>query len=32
VKSYQAALAVEGVPDSVRQAATKGLRDAFVKK
>ena len=32
VKSYQAALAVEGAPDSVRQAATKGLTDAFVKK
>jgi tetratricopeptide (TPR) repeat protein len=32
VKSYQAALAVEDAPESVRQAATKGLREAFVGK
>ena len=29
---YKAALAVEGAPDSVRQAAEKGLKEAFVKK
>jgi tetratricopeptide (TPR) repeat protein len=29
---YKAALAVEGVPDSVRQAAEKGLKEAFTKK
>ncbi len=28
---YKAALAVEGVPDSVRQAAEKGLKEAFNK-
>ena len=31
VESYKGALAVEGVPDSVRQAAQKGLDDAFKK-
>ena len=31
VESYKGALAVEGVPDSVRQAAQKGLEDAFKK-
>jgi len=29
---YKAALAVEGAPDSVRQAAEKGLKEAFNKK
>jgi hypothetical protein len=29
---YKAALAVEGAPDSVRQAAEKGLKEAFTKK
>jgi tetratricopeptide (TPR) repeat protein len=29
---YKAALAVEGAPDSVRQAAEKGLKEAFDKK
>jgi tetratricopeptide (TPR) repeat protein len=29
---YKAALAVEGVPDSVRQAAEKGLKEAFTNK
>ncbi len=29
---YKAALAVEGVPDSVREAAQKGLKEAFDKK
>lgn len=29
---YKAALAVEGVPDSVRQAAEQGLKEAFIKK
>lgn len=29
---YKAALAVEGAPDSVRQAAQKGLKEAFTKK
>jgi tetratricopeptide (TPR) repeat protein len=29
---YKAALAVEGAPDSVRQAAEKGLKEAFSKK
>lgn len=29
---YKAALAVEGGPESVRQAAEKGLNEAFVKK
>ena len=29
---YKAALAVEGVPDSVRKAAEKGLKEAFDKK
>jgi tetratricopeptide (TPR) repeat protein len=31
VKSYKAALAVEGAPDSVRQAAQKGVAEAFKK-
>jgi hypothetical protein len=31
-QNYQAALAVEGVPDSVRKAAEQGLKEAFVKK
>ena len=31
VENYKGALAVEGVPDSVRQAAQKGLEDAFQK-
>jgi|SRR5579871_3194599 len=30
--SYRAALAVPGAPDTVRQAAEKGLREAFIKK
>jgi tetratricopeptide (TPR) repeat protein len=29
---YKAALAVEGAPDSVREAAQKGLKEAFDKK
>jgi hypothetical protein len=29
---YKAALAVEGAPDSVRQAAEKGLKEAFTKR
>ncbi len=29
---YKAALAVAGVPDSVRQAAEKGLKEAFTRK
>jgi tetratricopeptide (TPR) repeat protein len=29
---YKAAMAVEGVPDSVRQAAEKGLKEAFTNK
>jgi hypothetical protein len=29
---YKAALAVEGAPDSVRQAAEKGLKEAFTRK
>lgn len=29
---YKAALAVDGAPDSVRQAAEKGLKEAFTKK
>ena len=29
---YKAALAVEGVPDSVRKAAEKGLKEAFEQK
>lgn len=31
-QNYQAALAVEGAPDSVRKAAEQGLKEAFVKK
>jgi len=31
-KQYKAALAVEGAPDSVREAAEKGLKQAFLKK
>jgi tetratricopeptide (TPR) repeat protein len=31
VENYKGALAVEGVPDTVRQAAQKGLDDAFKK-
>ena len=31
VENYKGALAVEGVPDPVRQAAQKGLEDAFKK-
>jgi tetratricopeptide (TPR) repeat protein len=31
-ENYKAALAVEGVPDSVRQAAEKGLKEAFTRK
>jgi tetratricopeptide (TPR) repeat protein len=31
-KYYKAALEVEGAPDSVRQAAEKGLKEAFNKK
>ena len=31
-ENYKAALAVEGAPDSVRQAAEKGLKEAFTKK
>jgi tetratricopeptide (TPR) repeat protein len=31
VESYRAALAVEGAPDSVRQAALKGVAEAFTK-
>jgi tetratricopeptide (TPR) repeat protein len=29
---YKAALAVDGVPDSVRQAAEKGMKEAFTNK
>jgi tetratricopeptide (TPR) repeat protein len=29
---YKAALAVQGAPDSVRQSAEKGLKEAFTKK
>jgi tetratricopeptide (TPR) repeat protein len=32
VEFYKQALAVEGVPDSVRQAADKGLKEAFTKQ
>lgn len=32
VQHYKAALAVDGVPDSVREAAEKGLKEAFNKK
>ncbi len=32
VGHYKAALAVEGAPDSVREAAEKGLKEAFNKK
>lgn len=32
VEHYKAALAVEGVPDSVRQAAEQGLKSPLVKK
>jgi hypothetical protein len=31
VENYRAALAVEGVPDAVRQAAEKGLDESFRK-
>jgi hypothetical protein len=31
-QNYQAALAVEGAPDSVRKAAEQGLKEAFIKK
>jgi tetratricopeptide (TPR) repeat protein len=31
-ENYKAALAVAGAPDSVRQAAEKGLKEAFTKK
>ncbi|HUA84579.1 MAG TPA: hypothetical protein VMB85_12015 [Bryobacteraceae bacterium] len=31
-ENYQAALAVEGAPDTVRKAAEKGLKEAFTKK
>jgi tetratricopeptide (TPR) repeat protein len=31
-QNYKAAIAVEGAPESVRQAAEKGLKEAFVKK
>src|SRR5262249_29657835 len=31
-KFYQAALAVEGVPESVRTSAEQGLKEAFTKK
>ncbi len=31
-KQYKAALAVDGAPDSVKQAAEKGLKEAFRKK
>jgi len=31
-KFYQAALAVQGVPESVRSAAEKGLKEAYTKK
>ena len=30
--NYRAALAVQGLPDTVKQAAEKGLREAFIKK
>jgi tetratricopeptide (TPR) repeat protein len=32
MENYRAALAVEGAPESVRAAAEKGLKEAFVKK
>lgn len=32
IDDYKAALAVEGVPDQVRQAAEKGVKEAFGKK
>lgn len=32
VEQYKAALAVPGVPDSVRKAAEQGLREAYIKK
>jgi tetratricopeptide (TPR) repeat protein len=32
VENYKAALAVEGVPDTVRQAAEKGVKEPFGKK
>lgn len=32
VENYKAALAVPGVPDTVRQAAEQGLKSAFTKK
>jgi TolA-binding protein len=32
VEFYKAALAVEGVPDTVRQAAEKGLQEAFTNR
>jgi tetratricopeptide (TPR) repeat protein len=32
VEHYQAALAVEGAPETVRKAAEQGLKEAFVKK
>lgn len=31
-ENYQAALAVEGAPDTVRKAAQQGLKEAFTKK
>ncbi len=32
VEHYKAALAVNGVPDSVRKAAEQGLKEAYIKK
>jgi tetratricopeptide (TPR) repeat protein len=32
VENYKAALAVEGVPDTVRKAAEQGIKETFVKK
>lgn len=32
IEHYRAALAVEGVPETVRQASEKGLRDAFTNR
>jgi tetratricopeptide (TPR) repeat protein len=32
VEHYQAALAIEGAPETVRKAAEQGLKEAFVKK
>ena len=32
VEHYKAALAVAGVPDSVRKAAEQGINEAFIKK